>query len=910
MKRQFLALSCCISMTALSFGQELLPLAIRQKEEIKASSWVKETPFEPIKVKEIGNTIKALAINPRNSAEIVVAPTDSGLWLSRNGGETFTPLCPTLPTHSISALAVDWNSQRLCVATPYGLFTSTDMGKTVQFSGLAAVQQITSIVINPQKPNEIIIGALGNTYRGDEKRGIFKSTDGGKTWSQKLFIDTRTGISQIISTAGGNTLYAAAWEINSTPSDLSPYGAGSGIYKSDDSGNTWSKVSNNGFLKGNTIGRIGLTAYDAQTLYAVVDNRSTKRREASNSVQKISKIHLSAQDFDGMSKPDFLALDNERLNVFLYNTGLDKKYRAQNLKDMIAADVTSPARLLNYLGVSAQEVVGAEVYLSTNGGTSWQKTNAQPLTDVYYQNGDLFGGISVDLQNKNHLLIGGYPLLESFDGGKNWRSKRPMNLDNAYYQIYQQQGTLFCTTAYGLEVSYDGGKSWATKNVAGAMAFTRIGYDKAKKIPYLLSAQGTLYNENAHWSSLRIPLNAILFGNDSYAAQDYGNFSTYDEGRAQFYPLGSLFYGENKAPLRLGKKAPLLISPQNKDIIYAGSNKLHISMDKGRNWRTISEDVTNGNKQGNKAYGTIASIAESPFMFGLLYTGSDDGMIYASENGGVSWKQVYNAFPRPLKVNNLIASKHQRNRVIATLVSNDENDTESFIFLSNDNGKSWNDIHSNLPQSRVNVLREDPKNSQVLYLGTDNGLYISFNLGESWQPFTKGLPETGFSDIYIDETTGDMYAASLGNGVYRTSIKMMQELKVAITSQDFYPLETPISIAYSSNWGNALSQWEEPAKPSVYFYGFASKENLKIEVRIMKGRIKLQSFTFKTNKGFNYIPYDLTLSEEGKTAYEKSLQKIFIPTAPDGNAYLPKGRYTVVFETPDGFDEERTLDVY
>ena len=333
-------------------------------------------------------------------------------------------------------------------------------------------------------------------------------------------------------------------------------------------------------------------------------------------------------------------------------------------------------------------------------------------------------------------------------------------------------------------------------------------------------------------------------------------------------------------------------------------------MDKGRNWRTISEDVTNGNKQGNKAYGTIASIAESPFMFGLLYTGSDDGMIYASENGGVSWKQVYNAFPRPLKVNNLIASKHQRNRVIATLVSNDENDTESFIFLSNDNGKSWNDIHSNLPQSRVNVLREDPKNSQVLYLGTDNGLYISFNLGESWQPFTKGLPETGFSDIYIDEASGDMYATSLGNGVYRTSIKMMQELKVAITSQDFYPLETPISIAYSSNWGNALSQWEEPAKPSVYFYGFASKENLKIEVRIMKGRIKLQSFTIKTNKGFNYIPYDLTLSEEGKTAYEKSLQKIFIPTAPDGNAYLPKGRYTVVFETPDGFDEERTLDVY
>ena len=264
-------------------------------------------------------------------------------------------------------------------------------------------------------------------------------------------------------------------------------------------------------------------------------------------------------------------------------------------------------------------------------------------------------------------------------------------------------------------------------------------------------------------------------------------------------------------------------------------------------------------------------------MFGLLYTGSDDGMIYTTDNGGVSWKQIYNAFPRALKVNNLIASKHQRNRVLATLISTDETQGDPIIFMSNDNGKSWTDIHSNLPDAKVNVLKEDPKNEQILYAGTDNGLYITFNLGESWQPFSQGLPETGVNDI---------------------------------VTQAFFPLETPITIPYSPNWGNAASEWDEPVQPKVYFYAFAANDNVEIPIKIIKGRVTLQTFNYKSNKGFNYIPYDLSISPEGKLAYEKSLQKIFLSTATDGKVYLPKGRYTVVFTLPDGFEEERTLDIF
>lgn len=907
MKNNLLILSLLIATTATA--QELLPLSLRQKEELKANSWVRETPFEQVTIKEIGNRITALNVNPKNSNEFMVVPQNGGLWLTQNGGETYEQLCTTLPTQNITALATDWPSGTIAVATPYGIFVSADKGKTTDFKGLTGMQDISSLYINPSNPQELVAGVLGNPYKADEKRGIFKTTDGGKSWQQKQFVSTRAGIAQLVASPDHSVLLAVAWEVNSTLWNSVPYGNNSAIYKSTDKGNTWTKITTNGFLRGN-IGRIGVAAFDGKTYYAVVDNRNTKKKETNNSPLKTLRIHLSAQDFDNMSKNDFLALENNRLDIFLHNIGQDEKYTAQNLKDMIAAEATSPAKLLTYLGANTQEVIGAEVYLTTDGGSSWQKTNTQPLNDVYYQNGERFGGISVNPTNKNHLFVAGYPLLESQDGGKTWKSKQPVSLQSGYEQLYQQQGTLFCTTINGLQLSYDNGRSFALKNVPQAMTFSQLVYDKAHKIPYYVSEQSVLAKKNSHWNTFKKAIHSLSFGNDSYAATAYGNFFTFFADRDQLFPLGSVYYNENKTPLRFGEKAPLLISPQNRDIIYVGSNKLHISMDKGRNWRTISDDVTNGNKQGNKAYGTISAIAESPFMFGLLYTGSDDGMVYTTDNGGVSWKQIYNAFPRALKVNNLIASKHYRNRVLTTLISTDNSTDEPFAFISNDNGKSWTDIRSNLPDAKVNVIKEDPKNDQLLYIGTDIGLYISFNLGESWQPFSKGLPETGVADIAIDENTGEMIVATLGRGVYRTSVKMMQELRAAITSQAFYPLETPITMPYSSQWGNAANEWEEPVKPNVFFYAFASEEGTEIPVKVMKGKVVLQNFTYQTNKGFNYIPYDLTVSAEGKVAYEKSLQKIFLPTATDGNIYLPKGRYTIVFTMPDGFEEERTLDIY
>ncbi|MDO4228329.1 MAG: hypothetical protein Q4C98_00815 [Capnocytophaga sp.] len=907
MKHTFLAL-----FTSFSFiisAQETLPLSVRQKAELNEQSWVKETPFERVEVAEIGNKINVFSVNNHNASEMIVAPNSGGLWYSQNGGETFQSLFEKQLTQQVTALAVDWKLNIIWVGTPYGLFSSLDKGKTWNFSGLSSVQNITSIAINPKNIEEVTVGVLGNQYNADEKRGIFKTTDGGKTWQHKLFVGTRAGVQQIVATNNGGTLYASVWQIEDSYWESAPNGNLSCIYKSNDEGESWVKITqDNGFPTGDFIGKIGLAVYDRNTIYAVVDNRNVKPRTApSNSVEKTTSIHLLERDLETMNKADFLSLDDNKINAFLHNIGQNAKYTAQNLKNMISAEITSPARLLIFLGVKSQEVIGAEVYVTDNGGDSWKKTHSKALNDVFYQNGRDFANIAVNPANKNHLFIGGYPLLESVDGGKQWRNKHSVSLQEGFYNVNYQLNTLFATTKNGLLISYDNGKNWALKNVAQSMSFNKITYDKARNIFYLAGEQGILMKSNSQWNKI-LPQSQLVLGNRLFIGDKNGTFYDYDAEKNTLNPLNSIYFSQNKAPLRFSEQTPLLVSPHNGDVLYTGSNKIHFSMDKGKNWRTISEDLTNGDKKGNKAYGTISAIAESPFQFGMVYTGSDDGMIHISNNGGVSWQMIYNAFPKPLKVNSLLASKHNQARVFATLNSTDPNNQEPFVFLSNDSGKTWTEIRSNLPKNKVNVLKEDPKNEQILYIGTDSGLFVSFDMGESWHSFAKNLPETGVLDIFVDEN-GEMLIATAGYGIYKTSIEIMQQLRVAITKQDFYPLQEKTSITHSSLWGNTWSEWINTDTPQILFYGFASKENLPVNIKIMKGKVTLQSFTHKTNKGFNYIPYDLTISNVGKVMYEKNAQRLFLTSSVDGKYYLPKGKYKVVFSIGNGFDEERELEI-
>ena len=384
-----------------------------------------------------------------------------------------------------------------------------------------------------------------------------------------------------------------------------------------------------------------------------------------------------------------------------------------------------------------------------------------------------------------------------------------------------------------------------------------------------------------------------------YIAQSFGEIHSLQTNEPTLIPT------YDKGKLRFSQHTPLIISPQNNAIIYTGSNYLHQSLNEGRQWNTISSDLTNGDKGGNRAYGTISAIAESPFQFGLLYTGSDDGMIYTSHNGGVSWQMVYSSFPEPNAVACLTASQHQKNRIYAVLKSSQD---KTLVFKSENSGKTWDNLKANLPEENANILVEDNTNEQLLYLGTESGLYVSFDRGEKWHVFQKNLPCASVSQIVINPKTNIMYVGTKGRGIFQTDIRPLKELRAAVQDQVFYPLQETYSIEHSNKWGNIANAWEQPEIPTFYFDAFASKSDNKIVVKIRKEGVVLSTFSYTTEQGFNFLPYNLTLSEEGRVAYEKKKQKAIFKKATDGNFYLPKGTYQVLFEG-DLVEEERILQI-
>jgi photosystem II stability/assembly factor-like uncharacterized protein len=251
-----------------------------------------------------------------------------------------------------------------------------------------------------------------------------------------------------------------------------------------------------------------------------------------------------------------------------------------------------------------------------------------------------------------------------------------------------------------------------------------------------------------------------------YTGYQFGNYYRLDRATAKKtyiqpkHPLG-------ETPYRFNWQTPIHLSKHNQDILYFGGNKLHRSLNKGDDWETISEDLTHGGKKGNVAYGTITSISESPFQFGLIYVGSDDGLINVTKNGGGSWKQISNTLPQNLWVSRIIASKFKKERVYATLNGYRFDDFKPYIYVSDDFGSTWKNIGSPIPTSPVNVIKEDSENENILYVGTDNGLYISFNRGESWEAFSKNLPNVAVHDLVIQPSAKELIIGTHGRSLYK-----------------------------------------------------------------------------------------------------------------------------------------------
>ena len=916
--------------------------SLQEKQTLTENSLVKNLPFTNIGPTIMSGRVVDLAVNPSNPTEFYVGYASGGVWHTVNNGTTFTPILDNSPTQNVGSLAVDWNTKTIWVGTGevnssrssyagIGLLRSSNNGDTWEHLGLADSHHISKIIINPTNPKHVVVSVVGHLYSKNDQRGVYKTTDGGVTWEQTLFVNNQSGIIEMDAAPNNfNIMFASSWDKDRKAWNFRGSGSGSAIYKSTDGGSSWVKVSSpkSGFPTGEGVGRIGLAVFDENTVYAVHDNQA--RREDAGSSRKSGG--LSKEQFKTMTREAFLALDNKKLNAYLKNNGFQEKYRADNVKSMVRGGGVAPADLATYLEdanamLFDTPVIGAEVYKSIDGGLTWSKTHEGFLDGIYYSYGYYFGKIHVDPSNKDGIYIYGVPILKSKDAGKTFSSISAPNVHADHHALWinpNKPGHLINGNDGGVNISYDDGANWIKNNQPAVGQFYAIHVDNQE--PY--NVYGGLqdngvwvgahtYQKSPSWKQNgKYPYEFIMGGdgmqiqtdardsNVVYTGFQFGNYfrlNRADNTQTYIQPKHEL----GDSPYRFNWQTPILLSSHNQDILYLGGNKLMRSMNRGTDWTAISEDLTSGGKQGNVAYGTLTSIDESKFQFGLLYTGSDDGKVFVSQNSGSDWQDISTTLPKDLWVSRVVASMHEKQRVYVTLNGYRWDDFTPYVYMSDNYGASWTNISNNLPLASVNVIREDPANPAILYLGTDNGAYTSFDNGASWNPFYEGLPNVAVHDLTIQARDKHLLLGTHGRSIYKADISLLQG--ISEKTMGSLMLADIASVRASRRWGstgfNNYGAYFEPSVPLQIFAPLGGEA--KISVALESGNV-LSSWEVTLTKGFNVVPYNASVSQKGKKQLEKEDISTF--QGANGTFYLPKGSYIVEVSIGD-FTINKTVEV-
>jgi len=861
----------------------------------------KNVPFTAIGPAVMSGRVVALAVNPDESTEFYVAYASGGIWYTKDNGISFTPIMNNAPTQNVGEISMHWPSKTLWVGTGennssrssyagIGILRTKDNGKTWSHHGLSETHHIGKIIINPDDPEHIIVGSTGPLYSLSDARGIYVSKDGGINWKKTLYINNQTGIIDMAqSPKNPSIIFATSWEKDRKAWNFKGNGASSGIYKSLDYGESWNLISDfkSGFPNGEGVGRIGLAVYDKNTIYAIHDNQF--RREN----KEVSKEILSKDDFKIMTKSDFLSINDDDLNIFLKNNGFQEKYKAKNLKNMVSNGALSPVDLSIYLeDANAQlfdtPVIGPEVYKSEDGGLTWKKTHKELLDAVYYSYGYYFGHIHVAPYNSNKIYIYGVPLLTSDDAGKTFYSIGKNNVHSDHHALWinsKKPGHLINGNDGGVNITYDDGVNWIKNNSSNVGQFYSINvdYEKPYNVYGGLQDNGVWKGQNnsiedSRWQATgKNPWQMILGGdgmqvqidkrdsNIVYTGFQFGNYyrlNLADGGnsyRNSIQPKHEL----GESPYRFNWQTPILLSKHNQDILYFGSNKLHQSFDKGDSWNLISDDLTFGGKKGNVAYGTLTTISESSFKFGLLYTGSDDGKVAVTKNGGVTWDIISENLPKHLWASRVVASSHIKNRVYLSLNGYRRDDFSSYAYVSNDYGKTWSSITTGLPDSPINVIYEDPKKSNILYLGNDIGTYISLNNGKKWEAFQNGLTTAAVHDLVVQSEANDLIIGTHGRSIFKSNIEFVQSLTLDILDNSIHLFEIK-PLKFSERWGSRRTAWSKFYKPSFKFTLWSKTAGNSIISIRSKNKNIIYEKEIILDSGFNEIEYNLQYNKDTK----------------------------------------------
>jgi photosystem II stability/assembly factor-like uncharacterized protein len=712
---------------------------------------------------------------------IYVGYATSGVWKTDDNGRTWQPIFDDKATTSIGDLAVaPTNPQILWVGTGEanifrasmagaGIYKSTDAGQTFQHMGLPDTQTIARILVHPANADVVYVAASGHEWTDNEMRGVFKTTDGGRTWNKILYKSPRTGaIDLVMDPRNPDVLYAAMWQrIRRKWSDprVEPGYDEGGVFKTTDGGRTWTDASS-GLPAPEHRGRIGidLSRSNPDTLYALVDNYEIGRVPPPGSR-------------DAYRRP---------------------------------------------MPEGAGFIKGADVYRSDDGGRTWRQTSRFDEETTTYLEGHsgtygwVFGQIRVDPTNAETIYIMGVPLSVSRDGGRTFQRIGGTSVSNVdgsptgglhvdHHGLWIDPANpkvMYSANDGGFYQTADGASTWTFAVSAGGAQFYNVALDTTT--PF--RAYGSIQDHGSRRGRVDIrrgrgSIPAAAWenapgGEGSNHAIDpdnpnivythgfYGNFSRTDLAAEPPPGRGRGRGGRSRgvatsiqpdfgdAELRAQWMAPFIISPHDFSIVYAGYQILFRSLNRGDAWTAISPDLTGNNRDQMGVnpsaipYQTLVAIAESPLKKNLLYAGSDDGRLHSTIDGGKEWTDLTTRLPVRRWISRIVPSAHAEGTVYVTQRGREDDDFAAYVYKSTDHGRTFQSIVSNIPAGPVNVIREDPRDPNVLYVGTDFGAYVSTDGGAKWEVLGGNLPSVQVSDLQFHDRDLVLVASTYGRGMY------------------------------------------------------------------------------------------------------------------------------------------------
>jgi photosystem II stability/assembly factor-like uncharacterized protein len=867
------------------------PSNAQKKSTVKAPSPATEAfdydaLFKPLKWRSIGPFRGGRSVTASGVAGDIntyyMGTTGGGLWKTTDMGKTwFNVSDGFFKTGSVGAIAVAESDPNVVyvgmgehavrgVMTHHGdgMYKSTDAGKSWSHTGLDSSQHISRVLVHPANPDLVLAGVQGALYGPSTQRGVYRSADGGKTWTRTLYVNNNTGCVELsMDMTNPRILYAAMWEHGRRPWQVISGGPGSGLYKSTDGGLTWEKLSN----------------------------------------------------------------------------GLPSEMG----KMAIAVSRSNPEKVYALIESDSQKEAGG-LFVSNNGGNQWSRvTNDHRLVQRAWYYIELF----IDPTDENKLYVLSAPMLKSIDGGQTWDNMDTEHGDHHDLWINPKDPkNMILADDGGAVITFNSGTTWSAQSNMPTAQLYRINVDN--QFPYRIYA-GQQDNTTVAITSRLLGSGGIdrtgwapsAGGESAFLAFDPDNprhvmggsyqgtievLDTKSNASTQVMaaPIQYLGMDAKEMKYRFNWNAPIIWSKWEPNTFYHGAQKLLKTSDMGMSWKEVSGDLTRNDtsKQGrpgvpytNEAvgaenYGTLAYVAESPLEKGVIWTGSDDGLVHVTRDGGTTWQNVTPTGLKECLVNAIEVSPHNAATVYIATTRYKFNDHTPGLYKTTDYGKTWTAINTGLPANAfTRVVREDDKRRDLLYAGTELGVFVSWDGGRNWSPFQLNLPVTPVTDLRVHQ--GDLIAATSGRSFWiLDDLSMVRQYSPSLDSFHVYKPEDPVLVSgYSEMDRNGASgtnplRGVNPATGAVIYYQLPNlkpDEHIELEIRDAAGKL-VRSFSSKPDSTYRRYdgapPPDPVLGRsKGLNRFvwnlryptAKAVPNVYIESSYSGHKAAP-GRYTVM----------------